>query len=72
MAAAAREATAEAEAAETAEQMKVRAGEAAAVRRKGQRKAIQSKKMATAAAEGVAAVERIATTTTMDTPCTSR
>ena len=72
LAAAAREATAEAEAAEAAEQMKVRAGEAAAVRRKGQRKAISSKKVATAAAERVAAVERIATATTMDTPVEER
>ena len=69
MAATAREATTEAEA---AEQMRVRAGEAAAVRRKGQKKAIQSKKVATAAAERVAAVERIATTTTMGTPVEER
>jgi len=72
LAAAAREATAEAEAAEAAEQMKVRAGEAAAVRRKGQRKAISSKKVATAAAERVAAVGRIATTETVDTPVEER
>ena len=72
LAVAAREATAEAEAAEAAEQMKVRAGEAAAVRRKGQSKAIRSKKAATAAAERAATVASTATAATSNTSVEER